>query len=92
MSSNKLIIFTLETCGACRLLKKKLKQNKIEFLEIDIDEYPELWDKVVEQTKIDYVPTSYIIKDNENEGLIFSPGQDYEDVDDLIKKILDNLQ
>jgi glutaredoxin len=91
MSDNKLIIFTLETCGACRLVKKKLKQKKIEFLEIDIDKYPELWDKVVEQTNIDYVPTAYIIKGDENEGLIFSPGQDYEDADDLIKKISDNL-
>jgi hypothetical protein len=46
----------------------------------------------VEQTNIDYVPTAYIIKGDENEGLIFSPGQDYEDADDLIKKILENLQ
>lgn len=90
--SDKLIIFTMKTCGACKLLKKKLKQTNIEFLDVDIDEYQQLWDKVVEQTNNDYVPTAYIVKENRDEGIIFSPGRDYDDADDLIKKILDNLE
>lgn len=91
MSSNKLIIFTMMTCGACKYLKKKLKEENIKFLEMDIDKHSDLWDKIVEQTDVDYVPTAYIIKENNDEGLIFSPGRDYEDTDDLIKKISDNI-
>lgn len=90
--SDKLIVFTMKTCGACKFLKKKLKQTNIEFLDVDIDEFQQLWDKVVEQTNNDYVPTVYIVKENQDEGIIFSPGRDYDDPDDLIKKILDNLE
>lgn len=84
--SNKLIIFTLKTCGNCKFLKRKLKEEEIEFKEIDIDEYPNLWDMVVQQSLVDYVPTVYIIKDDET-GQILSPDKDFIDHEDLIKKI-----
>lgn len=89
--SNKLVLFTMTSCGGCKYVKKKLKENNITFTDIDIDDYPDVWSKVIEQTQNDYVPTAYIIKDNEDEGLIFSPGVDYDEADDLIKKIMDNL-
>lgn len=87
MSGNRLIIFTMEGCGACKYLKKKLKESNIQFLDLDIDEYPDLWNKVVQQTGIDYVPTAYIVKENEDEGVVFSPTKDYVDAEDLINKI-----
>jgi glutaredoxin len=89
--SNKLIIFTLKTCGNCKFLKRKLKQNNIEFKEIDIDEYPTVWDMVVQQSEVDYVPTAYLIQDDDT-GIIFSPGKDYTDHEDLIKKIEEYLK
>jgi len=84
--SNKIIIFTMKTCGNCKFLKKKLKETNIDFKEIDIDKYPNLWDMVVEQTNIDYVPTIYIMRDDDN-SITLSPGKDYTDHDDVIKKI-----
>lgn len=87
MSVNKIIIFTMVTCGACKYLKKKLKENNIEFLDIDIDKYTDLWNKVVEQTDNDYVPKVYIINEDGEEGIILSPGRDFEDAEDLLKKL-----
>lgn len=84
--SSKLMIFTLKTCGNCKFLKRKFKENKIDYLEVDIDQYPGLWDMVVQQTNVDYVPTVYIIHDDDT-GVFFSPGKDYTDHEDLIKKI-----
>lgn len=89
--SSKLIIFTLKSCGNCKFLKRKLKEHDIDFKEIDIDEYPGLWDMIVQQTDVDYVPTAYLIRDDET-GIIFSPGKDYTDHEDLIKKIIENFK
>lgn len=36
-SQHKVVLFTLSTCGWCKLLKQYLKDNEVEYSYIDID-------------------------------------------------------
>ena len=49
--------------------------------------FKEIWDKVVEQTGHNSLPTVFIALDGSDEGPVYVPGRDYDNRDDLIKKI-----
>ena len=85
--SNNVIVFTLNGCGHCVELKKELKKQQITFNEIEISNNKEIWDKVVEQTGHNSLPTVFISLDGSDEGPVYVPGRDYDSRDDLIKKI-----
>ena len=88
---NQLIVFTLDGCSHCVDLKKKLNKNKLEFREIEIGANKNIWDKVVEQTGHNSLPTVYIQLNGGEEGLIFVPERDYKDHDELIEQIKNHI-
>ena len=85
--SNLVIVFTLSGCYHCIELKKKLVQNEIKFNEIEVGNNPQIWDKVIEQTGHNTLPTVYIALDEGDHGPVFVPERDYETQDELIEKI-----
>ena len=85
--SNTIIVFTLNGCGHCTSLKKSLKELSIPFTEIEVGQNQKIWDKVVEQTGHNSLPTVYISLNGGDEGPVFVPERDYVDKNDLIKKI-----
>ena len=85
--SNKIILFTLSDCIYCSSLKNRLDDLSISYNEIDVDLNPEIWDKVVEQTGEDSTPTTFIIREDNDVGLVFVPGIDYQTEDEIVEII-----
>lgn len=85
--SNKLILFTLNGCYHCKTLKERLKNESIPFTELEVNSHEKLWDQVVSQTNLDYLPTFFIRQEGTNTGPVFCPTRDFNDEDDAIKII-----
>lgn len=85
--SNQIFVFTLNGCSHCVNLKNTLKKHKIEFTEIEISNNGKLWDKVVEQTGHNVLPTVFVKLDDKDDGPVYIPGKDFQNSDDLVLKI-----
>ena len=85
--SNKIIVFSLNGCGHCLVLKKQLNDDNIEFTEIEVSKNNEVWDQVVKQTGHNSLPTVFISLNGEDDGPVFVPGRDYKDKDEIVKII-----
>jgi glutaredoxin len=87
----EIIVFTLDGCSHCVILKSKLNEETIPFTEIEITLNEKIWDKVVEQTGHNVLPTVFIKYQDTDTGPVFIPGKDYESPEDLIPKIKKHL-
>lgn len=88
---NKLLLFTLNGCGHCVILKTKLKETSIPFTEIEVTSNEKLWNQVVKQTKMDLLPTFFIKQDDTGSGPVFCPTRDFnneEEALEIIKKYI----
>ena len=79
--NKKIAIYTSKTCQYCDQVKKSLTESSIEFTEIDIIEYKDVWNNVKSLTATPVTPT---IKIN-NEFLL--PGRDFVNPQNLIEII-----
>ena len=89
--SNKVILFTMNSCVHCEDLKRRLNKLKLPYNEIEISQNKKIWDKVIEQTGNNVVPTIYITEENSDKGLIFMAGNDFNNRDEgieIIKKYI----
>ena len=88
-----LIVFTMEGCPFCQIMKDKLKESDIEFHERDIDEYEEEYSLFSEVTESDMVPAFMIISDLENSptSKLFAPEKDFHDLDEGVSIIKEHL-
>jgi glutaredoxin len=83
----KIILFTLDGCPHCISLKNRLINDSIPFIELDVDENPEIWGEVIEEIKHDFLPTTLITNIETEEGLIFVPTIDYQTEDEIFEII-----
>jgi glutaredoxin len=83
--NKKLIIFTLNGCSFCNIIKKRLSNESISFTEYEINHYPELWDQVVSQTNSEYLPTFFIREGDDESGKVFCPKKDFNDEDTIME-------
>lgn len=88
---NQLAIFTLNGCAHCTELKNKLREQSIFFHDIEIGKNRDLWKKIVSQTGYDILPTVFIQTDEEGNGLVYTPGRDFQDIDEIIEIIKNNI-
>ena len=56
-----LILYTMEGCPYCDMIKNQLRENNIEFYERDIDEYEKEFNLFTEIVGNEYVPSFMII-------------------------------
>jgi glutaredoxin len=84
---NRIIIFTLNGCGHCSVLKGELNNDGIEYTEIEVSKHEEIWNQVVKQTGHNILPTVFISINGEDDGPVFVPGRDYQDKDEIVKII-----
>lgn len=89
--SKKLIIFTLNGCGFCKNIKQKLNDELISFTEYEINQYPDLWEQVVNQTNSEYLPTIFIKEENSTTGEVFCPIKDFDNEEDILNIVKKNL-
>jgi glutaredoxin len=57
MKEEKIVIYTNNKCSACKELKTALKEEKIKFIEKDIDNHEKEWNKVQSITHMSTTPT-----------------------------------
>ena len=87
------IVYTMNGCPFCEMMKEQLKESNIEFYERDIDEHKDEYDMFVELTENEYVPAFMIVESpgEEPKSLLFAPERDFNEISegiDIIKKHL----
>jgi glutaredoxin 3 len=80
-----IFIFTKNGCPQCRELKQRLNNLSIPFKDIEVTLNRDLWNQVVTQTGYDVLPTVFIKDDNGSSGLVYTPGRDFQDIDEIIE-------
>ena len=85
--SNQIVVFTLEGCRFCVDLKKELKKSEINFTEIEVSNNHEIWNKVIEQTGLNLLPTVYVNKEGTDEGPVYVPTRDFNSPKEIIEII-----
>lgn len=90
---NIVILFTMEGCPFCQIMKDKLKESDIEYHERDIDENEEEYSLFSEVSGSDFVPAFMIISDPETSpnAKLFAPEKDFFDLDEGIVIIKEHL-
>jgi glutaredoxin len=81
------MIFTLNGCVHCNELKEKLDELNIIFHDIEITKNRNLWENVISQTGCDVLPTVFIQTDNDGNGLVYNPGRDFQDINEIVEII-----
>ena len=88
------ILFTMDGCPFCGIMKEKLKESNINFYERNIDEHKDEYDMFVEITENEMVPAFMIIEGGEDKEPItslYAPERDFNDLDEGIQIIMDKL-
>ena len=85
------VVYTMKGCPFCTEFKDMLKENKIRFIDRDIDKYSEEYDLYVKATENDYIPALMIIEKSQgkDKSFLYAPERDYNELTeaiDLIKK------
>jgi len=83
----EIMIFTLNGCVHCAELKRKLNELSIPFHDIEITKNRKIWDSVKAQTGYDTLPTIFIQTDNQGNGVVYTPGRDFQNDDEIIEII-----
>jgi len=84
------ILFTMESCPNCHMLKEMLDKENITYYDRDINEHKEEYDMFVEATKNDFVPAFMLIESPESEEPstnLYAPERDFDDLEDGVSII-----
>lgn len=83
------IVFTMEGCPFCEMIKEEFKKNNIDIIPRDIDEHKEEYDAFVDATGSDYVPAIMLLTLDENENAnnvkLLAPDKDFEDIYEAVE-------
>lgn len=90
---NLIVVFTMEGCPFCEMMKNQLNENKIEYVIRDIHEHKEEYDLFVKTTGSEFVPAFMVIKDPHGnpESSAYVPDKDYNTIEEginIIKKLI----
>lgn len=69
-----------------------LKENKIDFLERDIEEFQDEYSRFVKKTKNDYLPAFTLLEMNEDKKEIIDmkfllPDESFKDIKEAVEKV-----
>lgn len=83
------VLFTMEGCPYCEMMKNKLSEEKLLFIERDINEHKEEYDMFVEITENDFVPAFMIIESPQKDpqSFLFAPERDFNEIDEGVEII-----
>ena len=89
-----LILYTMDGCPFCTMMKDKLKESNINFYDRDIDEHRDEYDLFVEITENEYVPAFMIIEGDDKKQPItslYAPDRDFNDLDEGLEIIKNKM-
>lgn len=87
----KIYVLTTYGCEYCEDLINKLTNLNVQFNDIKIDDYPDIWINMVLETKSDAIPVLIINKEG-TEAIIYIPVRDFNTIDELVEIVLENLK
>lgn len=87
---NKIYLFTMYGCEHCDETKKRLVEENLNFIDLDIGIYQTQWNEVVEKTGFNVVPT-LLIREDEETSRVFLPNVDFKDIESIIEIVKENL-
>jgi glutaredoxin len=81
-----LIVFTMEGCPFCQIMKDRLNEEEIEYYERDINIHEEEYGMFKEITENDFVPAFMIVENPDDEPFshLFAPERDYNEIEEGI--------
>ena len=82
---NDVILFTMKGCPHCDTLKKELNENKISFIERDVDDYEQAYEKFSKAVKSEYLPAILIGK------RAFVPERSFKTITEAAKLVKSHL-
>ena len=85
-----LILFTMEGCPFCDIMKEQLNELDVDYVVRDINEYEEEYDMFVEVTKSEFVPAFMIIEQMETgevSSKCFVPDTNFDTLDEALEVI-----
>jgi len=89
--SKKLVVYTMEGCPWCTEFKKILKENKIKFINRDIDEHKDEYDLFVEITQNDLIPSFMIVETEDESAQLFAPDRDYGNLNEALDIVKEKI-
>jgi glutaredoxin len=89
------VLYTMEGCPYCQIMKEELNKENVFFLERDIDDHQDEFNEFIDNTGVDYVPSMILMsldKNQEPQNVKFlAPERDYNEINEgieLVKKYL----
>jgi glutaredoxin len=85
------VLYTMEGCPYCSIMKEELNKKNINFLERDIDDHEEEFNEFISETGVDYVPSMILLTLDEKEEptnvKLLAPEKDYNDINEGVKLV-----
>ena len=86
----------MKGCPFCGMIKEELEKNEIIFVERDIHENEEEYDKFVEVTNNEFIPAFMLLTINENEEAtdvtLIAPDRDFQDIYEGVEMVKNYLK
>jgi len=90
------VLYTMKGCPFCGMIKEELEKNEIIFVERDIHENEEEYDKFVEVTNNEFIPAFMLLTINENEEAtdvtLIAPDRDFQDIYEGVEMVKNYLK
>lgn len=88
-----LILFTMEGCPFCEIMKEQLDREEIEFYDRDIAIYEEEYEMFKEITGNDFVPAFMIVEspDDEPTTHLYAPERDFNEIEEGVNIIKEHF-
>jgi len=78
------VVYTMEGCPYCQIMKEELNKENIYFLERDIENHEDEFDEFIKETGVDYVPAMILMTLDENQEpqnvKFLAPERDYNEI------------
>jgi glutaredoxin len=90
-----LILFTMEGCPYCEIMKTQLKESNIPFEVRDIHEHNDEYEMFVEITDNEFVPAFMIVESpdgDDHKSYLFAPERDFNEIEEGISIIKEHFE
>jgi glutaredoxin len=87
----QVVVFTMDGCPHCQEFKKILSENKVEYVDRDIQEHSDEY-QMFSKVKNDLVPAFMIVDgDDTSKSGLFAPDQDYQTLEEALNIIKERI-
>ena len=89
------VVYTMDGCPYCSMIKEELDKEKIPFLERDIHKFEEEYEEYVNATQNEFVPALMLLtlddSENTTDVRLLAPDRDFKDIHEGVEMIKDYM-